>query len=207
MSQQLANIHDAFFKQVLSDPKLASTFLREHLPPEVAELLGSKLPVLIPGSFVDEELRQHHSDLLYQVQLKGRREALAYVLMEQELTRSGRALATIALSGPRADHMLRAERQTAPTAYRAPIAGPPRTGRLEYLLRIYRPVWQRAGATTALPAFLSSRAGRSGADGGRGSFCRGEVAGFLEARYVGTTRARPKGANHGMVDSTVLRPR
>jgi hypothetical protein len=38
MSKQFANIHDAFFKQVLSDPNLAGTFLSEHLPPEVASL-------------------------------------------------------------------------------------------------------------------------------------------------------------------------
>jgi predicted transposase/invertase (TIGR01784 family) len=84
MSKQLASIHDAFFKQVLSDPMLASTFLREHLPPEVASLLGSELPELIPGSFVDEELRQHHSDLLFRVQLKGGCSAFAYVLMEHK---------------------------------------------------------------------------------------------------------------------------
>jgi hypothetical protein len=34
MPNQLANIHDAFFKQVLGDPHLAGTFLREHLPPD-----------------------------------------------------------------------------------------------------------------------------------------------------------------------------
>lgn len=84
MSQPVANVHDAFFKQVLSDPKLAGTFLREHLPPEVAALLGPQLPDLMPGSFVDEELRQHHSDLLYRVHLKGSRDGFAYVLMEHK---------------------------------------------------------------------------------------------------------------------------
>jgi hypothetical protein len=49
MANQLANIHDAFFKQVLSDPDLAGTFLREHLPTEVAELLGPEPPEPVPG--------------------------------------------------------------------------------------------------------------------------------------------------------------
>jgi hypothetical protein len=84
MPNPLANVHDAFFKQILSDPRLAATFLREHLPTEVAALLGPELPDLMPGSFVDEELRQHHSDLLYQVHLKGGRDAFAYVLMEHK---------------------------------------------------------------------------------------------------------------------------
>jgi predicted transposase/invertase (TIGR01784 family) len=84
MSKQLVNIHDAFFKQVLSDPGLASKFLREHLPPDVADLLGPDLPEPVPGSFVDEELRQHHSDLLFRIQLKAGHGAFAYVLMEHK---------------------------------------------------------------------------------------------------------------------------
>jgi len=84
MSAQLQNIHDAFFKQVLSQPDLAGTFLRERLPPELAELLGPEPPELVPGSFVDEDLRQHHSDLLYRVRFKTGGGAFAYVLMEHK---------------------------------------------------------------------------------------------------------------------------
>lgn len=84
MSTQVSNVHDAFFKQVLSDPELAGTFLREHLPPEVARLLGPEAPEIIPGSFVDEELRQHHSDLLFRVYLKTREHVFVYVLMEHK---------------------------------------------------------------------------------------------------------------------------
>jgi len=84
MSEQIANIHDAFFKQVLSNPLLAGTFLREHLPPEVAALLGPEPPEPVPGSFVDEELRQHHSDLLFRVRLRSSGDAFSYVLMEHK---------------------------------------------------------------------------------------------------------------------------
>lgn len=86
MSNQIPNIHDSFFKQVLSDPELASVFLREHLPRELTNLLGPGLPQVIPGSFVDEELQQHHSDLLYRVQLNAGASAFAYVLMEHKST-------------------------------------------------------------------------------------------------------------------------
>ena len=84
MSNQVGSIHDAFFKLVLSDQTLAGLFLREHLPPEVAGLLELELPERIPSSFVDDELRQHHSDLLFRVHLKAGREAFAYVLMEHK---------------------------------------------------------------------------------------------------------------------------
>jgi len=50
----------------------------------VVELLGPELPEPVQGSFVDEELRQHHSDLIFRVQLKAGRGAFAYVLMEHK---------------------------------------------------------------------------------------------------------------------------
>jgi predicted transposase YdaD len=84
MSKQPANIHDAFFKQALADPKLAATFLREHLPSDVADLLSQEPPEPVPGSFVDEELQQHHTDLLFRVRLKSGPAALAYVVVEHK---------------------------------------------------------------------------------------------------------------------------
>jgi len=59
-----ANIHDSFFKNVLSDRQAADIFLRKHLPHEVVDLLAPGLPELLPGSFVDELLGQHHTDLI-----------------------------------------------------------------------------------------------------------------------------------------------
>jgi len=84
MSAQVPNVHDSFFKQVLSDPELAGTFLREHLPPEVMSLLGPEAPQPVPGSFVDEELQQQHSDLIFSVRLNVGGAAFAYVLMEHK---------------------------------------------------------------------------------------------------------------------------
>jgi len=84
MSSQIISVHDAFFKLVLSDPKLADTFLREHLPTEVAVLLDPEPPEPVPASFVDEDLRQHHSDLLFRVRLKAGTDAFAYLLMEHK---------------------------------------------------------------------------------------------------------------------------
>jgi Putative transposase, YhgA-like len=49
MPRQIANVHDAFFKQVLADPELAGQFLREQLPAEVADLLGPESPEALPA--------------------------------------------------------------------------------------------------------------------------------------------------------------
>ena len=40
MKTQPTNIYDAFFKSLLSESEMADTFLREHLPREVVELLA-----------------------------------------------------------------------------------------------------------------------------------------------------------------------
>jgi predicted transposase/invertase (TIGR01784 family) len=78
------NPHDAFFRQFMSKPELAGTFLREHLPVELAGLLSPELPEQVPGSYVDEELAQHHCDLVFRVRLKNGDPALAYVLLEHK---------------------------------------------------------------------------------------------------------------------------
>ena len=79
----IGNVHDAFFKQLMSEPALAGLFLRERLPAEVAALLAEDPPELVPGSFIDAEMAQHHSDLLYRARLAaGGGEALVYVLVE-----------------------------------------------------------------------------------------------------------------------------
>jgi predicted transposase/invertase (TIGR01784 family) len=79
-----ANIHDSFFKKMLSDRQAADTFLREHLPPDMVDLLTPELPELVPGSFVDELLGQHHTDLLFRIRLRTEQNALAYLLMEHK---------------------------------------------------------------------------------------------------------------------------
>lgn len=85
MSKQPANIHDAFFKKVMSDPQSAGQFLHEHLPPDVAALLSEDPPELQSGSFVDEDLAQHQTDLLFRIRLKEEGgEALAYILAEHK---------------------------------------------------------------------------------------------------------------------------
>ena len=87
MSISPSPIHDSFFKHFMSRPELAGIFLREHLPSSIAELLSAEPPELLPGSFVDEVLKQHHSDLLFRLRLKAGHDALAYVLLEHKTWR------------------------------------------------------------------------------------------------------------------------
>jgi len=75
--------HDALFKTVFSDPVNAEAELRAVLPPALAAALVPGSLVLEPGSFVDEELRATHADLLFRARFVDG-EALVYVLFEHQ---------------------------------------------------------------------------------------------------------------------------
>ena len=79
----MATPHDALFKSVFSIPEIAAAELRHLLPVEIVELISWQTLELFEGSSVDEELRQHHSDLLFTVELAGR-QALLYFLVEHK---------------------------------------------------------------------------------------------------------------------------
>lgn len=64
-----AGSHDAVFKMALGDQGASTAFFRERLPQQDIALLAPDPPELVPGSFVDDRLRQHHSDLLYRRRL------------------------------------------------------------------------------------------------------------------------------------------
>jgi predicted transposase/invertase (TIGR01784 family) len=82
----MSNPHDAYFKQLMSQPERAGLFIREHVPAEVVVLLGVDPPVLEPQSFVDDDLREHHSDLLFRMRLRGAQsaETFVYILIEHK---------------------------------------------------------------------------------------------------------------------------
>lgn len=77
--------HDALFKHVFSQPDHAVGELRHILPATIVDRIDWSTLALQPGSFVDDELRERHSDLLYSVRLAGR-EAFLYLLLEHKST-------------------------------------------------------------------------------------------------------------------------
>jgi predicted transposase/invertase (TIGR01784 family) len=76
--------HDALFKESFGQPDLARSELELVLPAEVQVHIDLSTLVVSPGSFVDPEYRQVHSDLLYAVRTKGGEEALVYILFEHQ---------------------------------------------------------------------------------------------------------------------------
>ena len=81
---ELGNPHDRFFKEAFSRKDAAVDFFRYYLPAEIVSLFDLSSAHLIKDSFVDKELQEHFSDLLYQLLLQDNRNAYIYVLFEHK---------------------------------------------------------------------------------------------------------------------------
>ncbi len=79
-----SNVHDHFFKEVFSRKETASNLIERFLPAEVVRILDLSSLESSKGSFVDPELREHYSDLLYRVDIRGGGAAYVYVLFEHK---------------------------------------------------------------------------------------------------------------------------
>lgn len=82
------NVHDAFFKEMLSRPEHAASLLQQILPARIAARIDFASLAPCAGSYVDEALKERHSDLLFSVLLEGRA-ALIYLLFEHQSTVDG----------------------------------------------------------------------------------------------------------------------
>lgn len=84
MANEPVNPHDAFFKQYLSHPQVATDFLRHHLPAAVVQQVDLAHLHLIKDTFVDEKLRSHFSDLIYRSQTKDQTPLALALLFEHK---------------------------------------------------------------------------------------------------------------------------
>ncbi len=77
--------HDALFKATFSQVERAAEELRHVLPPGLLARIDLSSLSLEAGSFIDEALRERHTDLLYSLRLDGR-DARIYLLFEHQST-------------------------------------------------------------------------------------------------------------------------
>ena len=80
---QITNPHDAFFKEILSREEHARDFLHHYLPGHVSSMLDLASLHICKDSFVDKDLREYFSDLLYQVNIRGE-SGFIYLLFEHK---------------------------------------------------------------------------------------------------------------------------
>ena len=78
--------HDRFFKELVSHSDQAGILLHERLPEAIVKCLSDKPPEPVPGSFVEEQLREHLSDRLFKVETINGQTAFLYILIEHKST-------------------------------------------------------------------------------------------------------------------------
>jgi predicted transposase/invertase (TIGR01784 family) len=84
MAEPLSNPHDRFFKDLFSRQEIARDFLHHYLPTDIIPLLDLTALEISKDSFIDPDLQEHFSDLLYKVALQAGNEAYIYVLFEHK---------------------------------------------------------------------------------------------------------------------------
>ncbi|EJM3577440.1 Rpn family recombination-promoting nuclease/putative transposase [Salmonella enterica] len=73
--------HDAVFKQFLCHPDTARDFLEIHLPTTLRQICNLNTLQLESGSFIEEDLRPHYSDILWSLET-----SYIYVVIEHQST-------------------------------------------------------------------------------------------------------------------------
>ncbi|KTS73562.1 Rpn family recombination-promoting nuclease/putative transposase [Pantoea stewartii] len=76
--------HDATFRQFLSQPEIAHDFMELHLPAELRAICDLNTLKLESGSFVEDDLRQYFSDVLYSLKTTRDEEGYIHVLIEHQ---------------------------------------------------------------------------------------------------------------------------
>lgn len=75
--------HDHLFKETFKDPRRATEELRHVLPSELVQTIDFTTLAVESGSYVDETLREHHTDLLFSAAIAGTKIRI-YVLFEHQ---------------------------------------------------------------------------------------------------------------------------
>ncbi|EBA1657860.1 Rpn family recombination-promoting nuclease/putative transposase, partial [Salmonella enterica] len=77
--------HDATFRQFLTQPDIARDFMELHLPAELRTVCDLSTLKLESGSFVEDDLRQYFSDVLYSLKTSAG-DGYIHVLVEHQST-------------------------------------------------------------------------------------------------------------------------
>ena len=73
--------HDAAFKSAFQKRELAKSFFRHHFPEKIVRQIDFRYLKLANRSYVDEKLKDRHSDIVYRTRIRGEM-AFLYILFE-----------------------------------------------------------------------------------------------------------------------------
>ncbi|QTA82327.1 Putative transposase, RpnA-like [Desulfonema limicola] len=79
----IVNPHDKLIREVASNKPFATDILQNYLPDDVVKLIDINSLEISKDSFIDKELKDYYSDLLYKINLAGR-PGYVYILFEHK---------------------------------------------------------------------------------------------------------------------------
>lgn len=82
-NEYLSNPHDKFFKESFSHKEVVESFIREYLPETIYKQVDFGSLEILKDSFIDIELSEHFSDILYRIKIAGKFSYL-YLLFEHK---------------------------------------------------------------------------------------------------------------------------
>lgn len=81
--KSVKNPHDAAFKAAFRKKELAADFFRTYLPENIRRHIDFDSLEITEGCYVDEKLRDQHSDIVYKTKIRGM-EVFLYILFEHQ---------------------------------------------------------------------------------------------------------------------------
>ncbi|MCF8093379.1 MAG: Rpn family recombination-promoting nuclease/putative transposase [Desulfotignum sp.] len=83
-SSRVINPHDKLIREIYGDQANAHSFLTNNLPEKVLDLMDMSTLEISKDSFIEKELADYYSDILYRVMLKDGGEGFIYLLFEHK---------------------------------------------------------------------------------------------------------------------------
>src|SRR6056297_4274388 len=83
-NSKVVNPHDKVFREVYSNKENARSLLAEKLPDKVLKLVDLNTLEISKDSFIEKELADYYSDMLYRVNLTDGSQGFIYVLFEHK---------------------------------------------------------------------------------------------------------------------------
>ena len=84
MSARLQHPHDKFFRDSFGRPQIATEFVRHYVPSAIANQLRLETLEVVDGVFIDSDLQQQQSDILYKLQTVNDDDLYVYLLLEHK---------------------------------------------------------------------------------------------------------------------------
>lgn len=80
MKSEIVNKHDAMFKEVFSQKRIAKDFIENNIPREALDIIDMDTLELQKDTFINDELKESFSDLIYRVNINSTESYICFLL-------------------------------------------------------------------------------------------------------------------------------